>query len=97
MNQKKHDALIVNKRITDGIKKNPNNVITNLARFELTDDEVKVLNFGLKQSALSRPKESEMVSTMEYIWEKIDNNDILKDNHMTKEYKQFYVLSHIST
>ena len=46
--QKKH-ALIVNKRITDGIKKNPNNVITNLTRFELTDNEVGVLNFVLKQ------------------------------------------------
>ena len=31
--QKKHDALIVNKGITDGIKKNPNNVIKNLTRF----------------------------------------------------------------
>ena len=46
--QKKH-ALIVNKRITDGIKKNPNNVITNLTRFELTDNEIGVLNFVLKQ------------------------------------------------
>ena len=31
--QKKHDALIVNKGITDGIRKNPNNAITNLTRF----------------------------------------------------------------
>ena len=26
-----------------------------------------------------------MVATMEYIWEQINNNNILKDNHMTKE------------
>ena len=83
--QKKHHALIVNKRITDGIKKNPNNVITNLTRFELTDDEVEVLNFGLKHGVLSRPKESEMVATMEYVWEQIDNNNILKENHMNKQ------------
>ena len=55
--QKKHDALIVNKRITDAIKKNPNNLITNLTRFEITFNEVEVLNFGLKQGVLSRPKE----------------------------------------
>ena len=62
--QKKHNALIVNKRITDGIKKNPNNVITNLTRFELTGDEVEVLNFGLKHGVLSRSEESEMVARM---------------------------------
>ena len=59
-------------------------MITNLTRFELTDDEV-VLNFGLKHVVLSRPKESEMVATMEYVWEQIDNNNILKENHMTKQ------------
>ena len=40
-------------------------MITNLTRFELTDDEVEVLNFDLKNGVLSRPKESEMVATME--------------------------------
>ena len=80
--QKKHDALVVNRRITDGMKKN---LITKLTRFELTDDEVKVLNFGLKHGVLSRPKESEMVATMEYVWEQIDNKNILKQNHMSKQ------------
>ena len=82
--QKKHDALIVNKRIITGIKKNPYNVITNLSTFKLTEDEIEVLNFGLKHGVLTRPKESEMVATMEYVWEQIDNHNILKENHMTK-------------
>ena len=60
-------------------------MITNLTRFELTDDEVEVLNFGLKHGVLSRPKESEMVATMEYVWVEIDNNNILKENHTTKQ------------
>ena len=60
------------------------NLITKLTRFELTDDEVKVLNFGLKHGVLSRPKESEMVATMEYVWEQIDNKNILKQNHISK-------------
>ena len=46
-------------------------MITNLTRFELTEDEGEVLNFGLKNNVLSRPNESEMVGTMEYVWEKI--------------------------
>ena len=60
-------------------------MITNLTKFELTDDEVEVLNFGLKNGVLSRPKESEMVATMEYVWEEIDKNNILKENHSTKQ------------
>ena len=60
-------------------------MITNLTRFELTDDEVEVLNFDLKNGVLSRPKESEMVATMEYVWEEIDKNNILKENHSTKQ------------
>ena len=26
-----------------------------------------------------------MVGTMEYVWEQIENNKILKENHMTKQ------------
>ena len=57
LNSLKNDALIVNKGITDDIKKNPNNVIINLTRFKLPEDEAQVLNLGLKHGVLSRPKE----------------------------------------
>ena len=50
--QKRHDAFIVNKTITDSIKISANNVITNLTRFELTEDEVEVLNIGSKHRVL---------------------------------------------
>ena len=53
---KKHDAWIANKRMNNGIKKDPNNVITNLTRFKLIEDEVKVLGFNLKHDGLSRPE-----------------------------------------
>ena len=83
--QKKHLALIVNKRITDGIKENPSNAIANLTRSELAEDEVEVLNFSFKCGVLSKPKESEMVGTLKHVWEQIENNNILKENHMTKQ------------
>ena len=60
-------------------------MITTSTRFELTEDEALVLNLGLKHDVFSRPKESEMVATMENIWEQIDNNNFPKDNHMTKQ------------
>ena len=39
-------------------------MLTNLGRFELTEDEIEVINFGLKHDVLSRRKEAEMVATM---------------------------------
>ena len=45
---KKPDAVIVNKTIRDGIKKNPNVVITNLTDMELIENKVSFLKYGLK-------------------------------------------------
>ena len=89
----KNDNLIVNERITHDIKKNPNNVVINLTRFELTQDEAQVLNLGLKHGALSRPKE--IVATIEYVGKKLTTITFLKTTAcLNKEYKQLYVLSH---
>ena len=96
--QKRHDAFIVNKTITDSIKNSANNVITNLTRFELTEDEVEVLNIGSKHRVLSRPEESDMVATTEYIWEQLTTITFLKKiTWLNKQYKQPNVLSHITT
>ena len=46
--QRKLDALIINKRIHDGVKENPNDLITNLAGVELTPDEIDVLKLGIR-------------------------------------------------
>ena len=83
--QKKHYPFIVFIRITDGIKNNPNNVITNSTTFELTENQVEVLHFASKHGVLSRPKQSEMVATMEYVCEQVDHNNILTENHMTNQ------------
>ena len=65
-------------------KKNPNNVIIKFTRFNGTEDEV-VLNFSFKHGVLSRPEELEKTGTMEYVWEQVGNNKILKKNCMTKQ------------
>ena len=51
--QKKLDANIVNKTIRDGIKKNPNSIITNLTHMELTESELSVVKYGLKYGLLT--------------------------------------------
>ena len=52
----------------DGIKPNPNELVTNLANFELSADEVSVLRLGLKHGLLLHLKESEMVAVVEDVW-----------------------------
>ena len=46
--QKKLDNPVINKRINDGIRKNPNQIIRNLSDIELNDDEIALLKFSLK-------------------------------------------------
>ena len=80
--QKKHDAIIVNKTIRDGIKKNHNSIITNLTDMELTEIEVSVLEYGLKHGLLRRPNKSEIVAIVENIWDQVLRNDVLKEDHI---------------
>ena len=82
--QKKMDALIVEKKIKDGINQNPNELITNLTGRQLTDEEIEILKVGLKHGTASRPRESEMIVIAEDIWDKIQRLDVCKDNFMSK-------------
>lgn len=61
---KKCNALLVNKCVQDGIHNKPNNLTKNSANFDLTDQEVEILNFGLIDFILLRLKESQMISIM---------------------------------
>ena len=69
--QRKLDAIIVNKTICVGIKKNPNCIITDLTDMELTENEVSVLKYGLKHGLLTWPKKSEIVVIVKDIWDQI--------------------------
>ena len=82
--QKKLDNLVINKRINDGIRKNPNQTITNLSDTELSDDEIAVLKFGLKHGLLIRPKENEMIAVMEDIYDQTVRQDLLKKGNISK-------------
>ncbi|MEO0683799.1 MAG: hypothetical protein AAFY76_01795 [Cyanobacteria bacterium J06649_11] len=82
--QNKLDTLIVNKHIIDGIKPNPNTLVTNLTDFELTVEELEVLNLGLKHGILLRPQEAEMFSVVEDIYDQISRHNAFNDHHFAK-------------
>ena len=86
--EKKLEALIINKRVHDGINNNPNSIITNLSNVELHEDEIEILKVGLKHGLLIRPRESEMIIIMEDIYDQILQHNILKDDHIFKHRAQ---------
>ena len=93
--EKKLDVLIINKHIMDGIKPNPNKIVTNLANFELSADEVSVLRLDLKHGLLVRPKESEMIAVVEDVWNQIIQRNALIDKHFAKHHIQTALKSFI--
>ena len=57
--QKKYDNLFIEKRLYDSTQRNPNQIITNLTNITLTQDEISLLELGLKHGILLGPKESD--------------------------------------
>ena len=82
--QKKLHHLVINKRINDGIRKNPNQIITNWSDSELNDDEIVVLKLSLKHRTFIRPRENEMIAVMEDIDDQIVRKDLLKKDNISK-------------
>ena len=96
--QKKHDNLIIEKRLCDCTQRNPNKIITNLTNITLTQDEISVLELGLKHGVLLRLKEPDMITIAKNVWEQIQQHNILKDNHISKvraqtALKSFHIIS----
>ena len=82
--QKKLENLVINKRINDGIRKNPNQTITDLSDIELNNDEIAVLKLNLKHGLLIRLKENEMITVMEDIYDQIVCQDLLQIDNISK-------------
>ena len=82
--QKKLDNLVINKRINYGIRKNPNEITTNLSDIKLNDDEIAVLKLGLKHGLFIKPKEKEMIAVIKDIYDQIVRQDLLKKDNISK-------------
>ena len=82
--QNKHDNLIIKKRLCDYTQGNPNKIFTNLINITLTQDEISVLEIGLKHGVLLRPKVPEMIAIAENAWEQIEIHNILQANDISQ-------------
>ena len=69
--EKKLDALIINKRIHDGVNNNRNSITANLLNVELNEDEISILKVGVKHGLLIRPREHKMIVIMEDVYDEI--------------------------
>ena len=54
---------------------------TTLTNITLTQDEISVLELGLKHDVLLRPKQPEMVAIAENVWEQIEKQYIKRQSH----------------
>ena len=77
--------MILDKQLKDGIKPNPNPLITNLTGLTLTAEKTEVLMLGLKHGLATRPKETEIIVIIESIWDQLERLNAIKDNYMSKE------------
>ncbi len=60
-----------------------NKIITNLTDFELTTDEVEILNLGLKHGLL-RPKEPELIAVIVDVFDQICRHKLFTDHYFAK-------------
>ena len=68
---------------------NGNTIITNLSNDELDEDEISVLEVGLKHNLFIRPCKSEMFLTMEDVYDQILlKQNILKGDRIGKHWAQ---------
>ena len=79
VHDKKLNGLLLAKSKKDELVSNPNNIIFNLSSHKLTDEETNILKLGLKYGLAFRPKEPQMIATIESLWEQIERHNLIKN------------------
>jgi hypothetical protein len=64
---------------------NPNDIINNLARQDLTAEEEHVLRFRLKHGLATRQNEPNTIASAESIWEQIHLKNLLPDSFIKQK------------
>ena len=75
---KKMKSLVDEKKKIEDTKSNPNKLVVNLTDYDLTEEELKVLELGLNYSVALRPKEPHMLAEVESLWDQITQKGLLK-------------------
>ena len=78
---KKLDSLFNKKQEEDGLKDNPNNVISDLTSRILSNEECEVLRYGLNHGISTSLKESDILASAESVYNQMPRNNICKELH----------------
>ena len=78
---KKLDRLFNKKQEEDGLKDNPNNVISDLTSRILSNEECQVLRYGLNHGITTSLKESDILASPESVCNQMPRNNICKELH----------------
>ena len=78
---KKLDRLFNKKQEEDGLKDNPNNVISDLTSRILSNEECQVLRYGLNHGITTSLKESDIPACPESVCNQMPRNNICKELH----------------
>ena len=78
---KKLDRLFNKKQEEDGLKDNPNNVISDLTSRILSNEECQVLRYGLNHGITTSLKESDILASAESVCNQMLRNNICKELH----------------
>ena len=82
---KKLDRLFKKKQEEDGLKETPNNVICSVTSRILSNEECRILRYGLNHRIATNLKESYILASAESVWDQISANNICKESHYHDE------------
>ena len=87
VHEKKLNGLLLAKSKKEELISNPNNIIFNLSSHKLTTEETNILKLGLKYGLAFRPKEPQMIATVESLWDQIERRSLVKNSSLQNRVK----------
>ena len=79
----KLDRLFKKKKEEDRLKETPNNVICNLASRILSNEECRILRYGLNHGKVTNLKESDIIASAESVCHQVSRDNICKESQIT--------------
>ena len=84
--EKKFSNLYMNKQKEEGVKENPNNIISNLTTRALSNEKYQVLPYGLNRGLETYQKQNDILASVEAVFDQINKKNICKEtqNHIER-------------
>ena len=75
-----HDCILFKSNTENVIPSNPNNVAWNLSSWNLTNEELQILSYGLNDSLAAHLSSDDALPSIESVWYQLTRKNFLKDN-----------------